>query len=258
MKNNKSKYFIISIISFSIFLFAWYLATDVFKLMPSYSLPSPIKIVESFIYKLTNTKPDGGTLFQHIFASLSVSLSGFAASLIIGIPLGIFMAWNKKVDLFIRPIFDLFRSVPALAWIPVMILIFGVGLLAKAAIVFAGAFVPVVINTYAGIKGVNMVHMWVAQTFGASNWQLLRKVAIPSALPLIFTGLKQALNMSWVSIVAAELLGSARGLGYMIQMNRDLARADMIIVGMLTIGAIGSLLTVILNKFEQKYVKGGI
>ena len=187
-----------------------------------------------------------------------VSLSGFFASAIIGIPLGILMAWNKNADLLIRPLFDLFRSVPGLAWIPIMILIFGVGLTAKAAIVFAVAFVPVVINTYAGIKNVNSVHLWVAQTFGGTRRQLLTKVAIPSALPLMFTGLRQALNMAWVSLVAAELLGSARGLGYMIQMNRDLSRADLIIVGMLTIGAIGALLSALLLYVENKFVKGGV
>lgn len=257
MRSGKYKYLLISTISVITFLTIWQLATDVLAIMPNYSLPSPVKVAHSFVVKLTDPKPDGATLLQHIWASLTISLSGFAAASLVGIPLGVLMAWRKKADLFIRPLFDLFRSVPGLGWIPVMILFFGIGMTAKVAIVFTIAFVPVTINTYAGIKNTNPVHLWVAQTFGASDWQLLKKIALPSALPQIFTGLRQSLNMSWVSLVAAELLGASRGLGYMIQMNRDLARADLIIVGMLTIGGFGALMSVILQYFEDKYVKGG-
>ena len=117
------------------------------------------------------------------------------------------------------------------------------------------AFVPCVINTYSGIKATTQVHLWVAQTFGASRRQMLKEVAIPTALPYIFTGLRVSLGSSWTSLCAAEMLAASRGLGFMIQLNRQLARADLIIVGMLTIGAVGAILSVGLGYLEKKYVK---
>ena len=254
-KRDRNKFFIISVISVVIFLIIWQLITDVFKLFPSYSLPSPYTVFKSFIYKLTNKAPDNGTLFQHILASLQVALTGYFLGAAIGIPLGICMAWFKKFNLVATPLFDLIRPIPTIAWIPMMILWFGIGLGAKSAIVFMSAFVPCVINTYSGIKATTQVHLWVAQTFGASKGQMLKEVAIPTALPYIFTGLRVSLGSSRTSLCAAEMLAASRGLGFMIQLNRQLARADLIIVGMLTIGAVGAILSVGLGYLEKKFVK---
>lgn len=137
-----------------------------------------------------------------------------------------------------------------------MIILLGIGVVAKASIVFLSAFIPCVVNSYTGIKSTKKVHIWVGQTFGASKTRLLFKVAIPSALPYIFTGLKVSLNSSWGSLVAAEMLGSDSGLGYMIQLGRLLCRADLIIVGMVVIGIMGTILSAILDFMEMKLVKG--
>ena len=257
MKKSK-KYTIVSVISFLLFLFIWELITDILKVVPEYAMPSPYAVAKAFIYKIYSPDPDGATLFEHILTSLEVSLSGYALGAVIGIPLGIAMAWYRKFDMFFKPIFDLLRPIPPIAWIPIMILWFGIGLPAKAAIIFVSAFIPCVINTYAGIKQTSPVHIWVAQTFGASNFEILRKIAIPTALPLIFTGLKISLGTAWMTLVAAELLAATKGLGFMIQINRMLARPDIIVVGMLTIGGIGALLAILLDKIERKYVKGGM
>ena len=109
-KKEKSKFFIISVISVVVFLIIWQLITDVFKLFPSYSLPSPYTVFKSFIYKLTNKAPDNGTLFQHILASLQVALTGYFLGAAIGIPLGICMAWFKKFNLVATPLFDTYYS----------------------------------------------------------------------------------------------------------------------------------------------------
>lgn len=256
-KRENRKFLMISIISLSTFFIVWYIATAVLHLMPDYSLPSPIQVLKGFAFKLNNVAPDGGTLFQHILASLKVALSGYILGAVVGIPLGICMAWFKKVDLLVTPLFDLIRPVPTIAWIPLMILWFGIGLGAKAAIIFVSAFVPCVINSYAGIKQTKEVHLWVSQTFGASRTKILFTVAIPTALPLIFTGLRISLGTAWMTLCAAEMLAANKGLGYMIQLNRSLARADLIIVGMLTIGLIGIILTYLLEYLEKKVVRGG-
>ena len=256
-RKDKMKFRIFSICSVCIFFGVWYVATAVLHLMPDYCLPSPDQVLRAFFYKFTHKMPDNGTLFQHIAASLKVALSGYFLGAVIGIPLGICMAWFRRIDLFVTPLFDLVRPVPTIAWIPLMILWFGIGLGAKAAIIFVSAFIPCVINSYAGIKQTKPVHLWVAQTFGASRSKMLFTIAIPTAMPLIFTGLRISLQAAWTTLCAAEMLAANQGLGYMIQLNRMLARADLIVVGMLTIGFVGTLFAAGIGRLEKIAVKGG-
>lgn len=258
MKSNRKTYLykIFPVISVLVFVAVWWLATDGLRLLPKTSLPSPTTVFKSFLNKWSDKRPDGSTLGRHILTSLQIAIYGFLAGGIIGIPLGITMAWNRKVDNIVKPLFDLVRTIPPIAWIPIMILWLGIGAKAKAGIVFLSAFIPCVINSYSGIANTNKVHLWVAQTFGASRMQMLFKVAIPSALPSMFTGLKLSLNNAWATLVAAELLGASSGLGYMMQMARMLVRPDLIVVGMLTIGTIGLLMSAILDKVEELLIKG--
>ena len=168
------------------------------------------------------------------------------------------MAWNKWVDRFVRPLFDLIRPIPGLAWIPMFILLFGIGIgiTSKALVIFLGALIACVVNSYTGIQQTQELHLWVGDVFGASNAQKLFKIAIPTALPMIFTGLRVALGTSWTALVAAELLASTQGLGYMIQQARAISRPDIIIVGMLAIGAVGAVFDALLHLVEIKVAKG--
>ncbi len=247
---------LISICSVFCFFLGWHLITETFNLVPKTMLPSPVQTLETIIEKFTVSRPDGSTLPWHILASLRVSLLGFLFGIIFGVPLGIVIAWWEKADLCLKPVFDFIRTIPPIAWIPIMIIFLGIGFVAKASIVFLSAFIPCVINSYTGIKATKSVHVWVAQTFGASRLTILFKVAIPTALPYIFTGLKVSLNSSWTALVAAEMLGSADGLGYMIQMGRLLGRSDLIVAGMVVIGIIGTILSFLLDSLEKKIVKG--
>ncbi len=252
------KFKLISVFSFISFLIIWQICTDVLHLLPPYSLPSPIKTFSTFFVKISSTSPDGSVLPIHILASLQVALLGFLSGAVLGTPLGITMAWNKKFDMMVKPVFDLLRTIPPIGWIPIMILLLGIGTQAKVALIFVSSFVPCVINSYTGIKQTSHIHFWVGQTFGATNSQLLRKIAIPTALPFIFTGLRVSLSVAWMSLVAAELLAATRGLGYMIQIARTIGRADIIVLGMLLIGSIGGVLSILLEYVENKFVKGGV
>ena len=252
----KSLNWLISAISIASVLLFWYLITDGLHLFSSYLFPSPVAVFKAFVNKLTVTVPDGGTLFTHLVASLQVALYGYFLGIVIGVPLGILMAWHRKVDLIVKPIFDLIRPIPPVGWIPLMILWVGIGQSAKAMVIFVSAVTPCIVNSYTGIKQTSQVHLWVAQTFGATRRQMLFDVAIPSALPMIFSGLKVSLGASWMALVAAEMLASTKGLGYMIQMNRMVGRADNIIVGMLMIGVVGAILSAILGLVEDRFVKG--
>lgn len=256
MKSKKIFVKLLSVLGLLSFFGIWELVTDVLRLLPPTSLPSPMSVLATFLDKWTVSAPDGTTLGVHILSSLQVAFTGYLLGVAIGVPLGILMGWYKKFDNLASPIFNFMRTIPPLAWIPLMIIVLGIGLKAKAGIVFISAFIPCVINSYSGIKNVSSVHIWVAQTFGATRGEILRGVAIPSALPLIFTGMKISLNSAWTTLVAAEMLGAVSGLGFMMQMGRMYIRPDLIVVGMLCIGLIGLLMSTALDLAEAAFIKG--
>ena len=256
-KKQKRKYQIISVLSVCVFLLVWYLATAVFELAPSYSLPSPVKVFNTFLTKLHSKAPDGATLPKHFISSLQVAMLGYLLGAVIGVPLGIAMGWFKTVDKIVRPVFDLIKPIPPIALIPVMIVVFGISIKAKAVLIFFSTVIPCITNSYSGIRQTKQIHLWVSQTFGASNMQMLFTVAIPSALPRIFPGLRVAMGSSWMALVAAELLASTSGLGYLISIGRSLLRSDLIIVGILCLGMINIVLTAIFNLVEKRFVRGG-
>lgn len=254
MKKHQVKYTLVSIIAVFAVLAVWqiYAVTH-----PDGMLASVTEVIQAFFRKFVDPNPDGATMLQHLAASLQVALTGYLIGVVIGVPLGICMAWYKKFDWFARPLFDLIRPIPGIAWIPVAIILFGIGLLPKAMVIFISSFTACVVNSYSGIKQTETVHLWVGQTYGASNLTMLFKIAVPTALPLIMTGLKNALGTSWGALVAAELLASTRGLGFMIQQSRGLMRIDIIIAGMITIGLVGALLGLLLDWLEKLVLRGG-
>ena len=216
------------------------------------TMATPLTVIQTFAAKLKEVNPDGATLQDHFLTSFQLSLYGFIAAIAFGTPLGLLMGWYKSVEYFANPIFEIVRPIPPIAWIPLIILLLGIGMPAKAFIIFVAAFVPCVINSYVGVKMANPVLINVARTFGATNWQIFRKVCIPSAIPMIFAGFRISLGAAWSTLVAAELLASTSGLGYMIQMGRTLIRPDIILVGMLTIGFTGAFMAFVLGRFENR------
>lgn len=252
-----NKYFVLNVIGIIGFFSIWHFAVASGLVQDKY-LAKPVNIFITLFDKFTNIDPDGATLFAHMKSSFTIAFTGLLIALAVGIPLGLLMGWYKPVDKFVRPVFELIRPISPIAWIPLTILWLGIGLKAKASIIFFSAFVPCVINSYTGIKLTNPVFINVAKTCGASNFRIFRKVGIPSALPLVFAGIRIALGNAWATLVAAELLASNVGLGYMILQGRQFARPDIIVVGMLTIGLIGALMSFVLVKFEERLVKGRI
>ncbi len=250
-KTKKWKLMLISVIALVIFFGVWELLVRV-GVISERNLCSPSTAVKTFIYKLSNRKPDGATLQNHFLASIKLSLSGFLLAVVIGVPLGLVMGYYRAMDSFLTPLFEIIRPIPPIAWIPIVILTLGIGFKAKVFIIFISAFVPCVINSYLGIKLTNPVLINVAKTFGASRWQIFRRVCIPSSMNMVFTGIRVSLSSSWSTLVAAEMLASTKGLGYMIQMGRNVIRPDIIIVGMLTIGLVGAFMGWVLGLFEKK------
>lgn len=253
-KNQKWKYIMEAAAALLVFLILWQLAV-ISGMVSSRTLPAPTTLVMTFIDKLTSTVPDGNTLGTNILASLQVALTGFVLATVIGVPLGLIMGWYKGADKFVGPIFELLRPVPPIAWIPLIVVFFGIGLQAKAVIIFLGVFVSNVINAYTGIKLTKRTYIDVAKTFGASDFETFMKVGIPYSMPMLFTGLKTSLGSAWSTLVAAEMLAAKAGLGNMLQIGRNLGRPDIVILGMVTIGVLGAIMGGILSGVEKKFLR---
>lgn len=255
MQRENRKYALLSFASLFVFILIWEFATDVFHVFPAYALPSPFNTVKAFLMKMVDPSPDGSILIIHILASLEVVLLGFALGAVIGIPLGILMAWYKPIDMIVKPVFDFIRPIPPIGWVPIFVLLIGIGLQSKIMVVSISAIIPCIINSYAGIKQTSHVHINVAKTFGATNFEILKTVAIPTAMPMIFTGFRVSLGVAWMTLVAAELVAATKGLGYMLQIARTIGRSDIIIMVMFVIAGVGAILISILSFLEKKFVR---
>lgn len=218
-------------------------------------LVTPTAVVKEIIIKFTEKAPEGATLQQHIWSSFMLAITGFFLALIIGWPLGLLMGWYKPIDKFIRPIFEIIRPLPPIAWIPIIIILLGIGTVAKSFIIFFTTFVPILINAYTGMKETSITHINYAKTCGYSNFRIFMTVGIPSAMPLSFAGMKIALGNGWSTLIAAEMLAASKGLGFMISMGRAYGRVDVILSGMVVIGVIGLLLSGVIGKVENIVLK---
>jgi ABC-type nitrate/sulfonate/bicarbonate transport system permease component len=215
-------------------LVVWYVATDILNLTHPVILPSPTDVVRAFMRLVRS-----GELLNNIGASLLRIFYANCAALLLGVPLGLAMGLYKPVERLCDGLLSLFRPIPPLAWVPLSILWLGIGTLSVVFITFLAAFFAVLVNTIAGAQAVDKQLVRAAQSLGAGQRRLMARVILPSVAPAIFTGFRVAIGVSWMSIVAAELIAAPSGLGYMIMYYREVLRTDAIIVGMLTIGVIG-------------------
>lgn len=181
----------------------------------------------------------GGDLLANTLSSLQNVAAGLALAILIGIVLGVLMARFRAVDTFVAPLVRMTYPLPKSALIPVMILWFGLGAGSKIASVFLGCLLPVVLSAYNGARGVERTLVWSARAMGARRWQVVWEIVIPAALPEILAGVRNALALSFILLVAAELLVGQRGLGYLISFLGDGGVYDGMFAAVMTISAIG-------------------
>lgn len=180
-----------------------------------------------------------GELEAQAWASLQRELIAFAAAALTAIPLGMAMGWWRSVYNQMMPLTELIRPMPPLAWIPLGILWFGVGNTENEFIIFLAVFFPVLINTIAGIRSVDVHMVRAARSLGANEGAILFRIAWNAALPQIFTGLRVGFGIGWMALVAAEITGAQSGLGFLMWSSRDFLRTDIIITTMIAIGVLG-------------------
>jgi len=212
-------------------------------------LPSPLKIGDTLL-ALTLS----GELFRHLGISFLRVLEGFAIAALVGLPLGIAIGLSRVVDQSTDLLLQLTKPIPPIAWIPLSILWFGIGESGKVFIIFLGGVFPILINTVDGIRQTDQRYVELARVLEVTRGRFILKVVLPGALPAIMTGIWVGLMVSWICVVAAELIAATSGLGYLIMDGRQLMQTDQVLVGMLTIGAMGKLLDVVLRAAESRLV----
>lgn len=214
------------------------------------ALCTPWQVLQQFRDLMTNTLA-GLTIWGHILASTQRIFIGFVLASLVAIPLGLFMALNPYVDAVVKPIFDIFKPMPPIAWISLSILWFGIGEESKVFIIFIGTFVPCLLNSYNGIRLIDPELYDVIKVLGGNRWNEIIKVSFPASFPAIFAGLQISLSNAWTCVLAAELIASRSGLGFIIVQGMKIGDTSMVIAGMVLIGIAGWLTSLLVSGLQK-------
>ncbi|TDV50000.1 sulfonate transport system permease protein [Pseudomonas graminis] len=214
----------------------------------SYQMPAPSEIAT------TLTDLAGGALWKHIGASLTRVLSGF----VIGAGLAlVFAAWvglSREAEAYLEPTFAGLRSIPSLAWVPLLLLWLGIGETSKIVLIAIGAFFPVYLNGVAAIRNIDRKLVEVGTMYRFSQRQMIVHVFLPAALPGLFTGLRSGLSLAWMFLVAAELIAATKGLGYLLSDGRETSRPDIVLAAIIVLAVLGKLTDGVLAMLERRFL----
>lgn len=241
----------LSLLSVAVLLLLWWGVTALGLIAPLF-LPPPQQVLHKL---LVIAGPQGfmdATLWQHLGASLTRMLVALFFAALIGIPVGIAMGLSPAVRGLLDPLIELYRPVPPLAYLPLMVIWFGIGETSKILLIYLAIFAPVTLSTLAGVKNTQQVRIRAAQALGATRGQLLRFVILPGALPEILTGLRIGLGVGWSTLVAAELIAATRGLGFMVQSAGEFLATDMVLAGIAVIALIAFSLELGLRALQRR------
>ena len=213
-------------------------------------LPAPNSILETIVELVAD-----GALFTNMLISVSRVLQGHLLAAVLGITLGILIGLSKHLDRVTELIIQMIKPIPPIAWIPLVILWFGIGESGKVFLIFLGGFFTILINVVDGIHQTDPKLVEVSRSMETPFWKHISLMVIPGAAPNIFTGLRTGLSSCWMCVVAAELVSSTTGLGYLIMDARQFGQTDVVIVGMLTIGIVGKIMDSLLRYAEKKTLR---
>jgi len=214
--------------------------------LPSYQMPAPSEIA------LTLRDLAEGALWKHISASLLRVLLGFAIGA--GLAL-VFAAWvglSREAEAWLEPTFAGLRSIPSLAWVPLLLLWLGIDETSKIVLIAIGAFFPVYLNGVAAIRNIDRKLVEVGQMYGFGRARLVRRILLPAALPGLFTGLRSGMSLAWMFLVAAELIAATKGLGYLLSDGRETSRPDIVLAAIIVLALLGKLSDGLLAGLEKR------
>ncbi|MQW91236.1 ABC transporter permease subunit [Acinetobacter wanghuae] len=200
-----------------------------------YLLPAPSSLLQSFKELLE------ADLWQHIWASSWRVFLGFAIGSGLGLIFAILVGLNKQAEAFLEPSFSAIKSIPSLAWIPLLLLWLGIDESSKITLIAIGAFFPTYTNTVAAIQGVDRKLIEVAKVYRLKYWQQIQQIVLPAASPGILTGLRNSLSLSWMFMIAAELIAATQGIGYLLSDGRETSRPDIVIIAIILLAILGKL-----------------
>lgn len=208
---------------------------------------SPSLVGEAFIENIRN-----GILLVHIRDSLIRVILGFALGFVVSIPVAFLLGWYEGFRVIVEPWIQFLRTIPPIALIPIVIVMFGIGTSAKVAIIFFAVFLTMVVTIYQGVRNVDNTLIKAARVFDATDTQLFFNVIVPASVPFILTGVRLGLATALTTLVAAELTGAATGLGTMIQQAGMYFQMDVVLLGIIIIGIIGFIFDKIVLLLEKK------
>ena len=228
----------------AVFLLVWHAAV---RVSGSDLFPTPLEVLRGIVELAQQ-----GLLLRYIVASLFRVSWGFALAVVIGVPLGLVLGWYSRLFQAINPMIQIFRPISPIAWIPVAILWFGVTDAAPVFLIFLASVFPITVSSIAAVQNMQPVYLRAAQNFGLSRGELFRQVILRASLPQIITGIRIALGVAWLVVVAAEMIAVNSGLGYLIIDARNAGkRYDLVVAGMVMIGVIGLILDVLVRQLEK-------
>ena len=226
---------------FAIMLGLWYLTVEVWKLPRFADMPGLTAVVKEMfnanpVYGLSVYTPE---YYNHIGVSIRRVAIAFFLATALGVPLGLFLGWSKTFREYIFPVFETLRPIPILAWVPLAILMFTGSETPVIFLTFLASFFATALNTMLGVESIDESYSRAAYCLGASKWQVFREVIVPGAMPFVFTGLQISVGVAWFSLVAGEMVSGEFGLGYVINTSYTMVRYPTIVIGMVTLGAVG-------------------
>ena len=217
-------------------------------LVPANLLPPPSAVLESLAWLVENG------LAGHVGASAARVAAGFAAGALLALPLGALVALNRGAERLVDPTFQALRAIPSLAWVPLLLLWFGIDEAPKIILIAIGAFFPVYMGVVAGIRGVDRSLIEVGLLYRLSPLPLARRVLLPAALPSVLTGLRNGLSLAWMFMVAAELIAASRGLGYLLTDGRESSRADIMLAAIVLLALLGKASDSGMQALERRWL----
>ncbi|HHQ4567058.1 TPA: taurine ABC transporter permease TauC [Aeromonas hydrophila] len=241
----------VSLLTLCALLALWWLVARLGLISPLF-LPPPAQVLQQFA---TLAGPQGfmdATLWQHLAASLQRILIALAAATLCGVTVGLAMGLSPTLRGMLDPLIELYRPVPPLAYLPLMVIWFGIGETSKVLLIYLAIFAPVAMATLAGVQGARQVRLRAARALGANRWQVLWYVIVPGALPDILTGLRIGLGVGWSTLVAAELIAATRGVGFMVQAAGEFLATDVVLAGILVIALIAFTLELGLRALQRR------
>ncbi|PHN17073.1 taurine ABC transporter permease TauC [Pseudomonas sp. ICMP 561] len=242
----------ISVLTLVVLLAAWWAVTAAQLIEPLF-LPPPSAVLEKAWLLMTSGYMDS-TLWQHLAASLQRIGLALLVAVLTAIPVGIAIGHNRIARGIFDPLIEFYRPIPPLAYLPLIVIWCGIGEFSKVLLIYLAIFAPIAISTATGVRTVDPTKLRAAQSLGATRWQLIRHVILPSALPEILTGVRIGLGVGWSTLVAAELIAATSGLGFMVQSAAQFLVTDVVVLGILVIALIAFAMEMGLRALQRKLV----